>query len=175
MEILVRNGEPLDSEVVGSALQELRKYEFATGGFVRDIGGSNPITWFTSWSLRMMHFLRTALSSNLRTYFDRYIKRSSELSRKLEYYEGERRLEKNLITFFVFSYIALALSVTYLLYLATGSLHGKILWYSFFVTSLFILEIITAYYWYKRKKLNAFRAFLLALASTAIDIFFGLV
>lgn len=173
-EVLVRTGEPLDSEVIATALQELKKYELATGGFVRDVGDTNPVTWFTSWSLRMMYFLRQELSNNLKTYVDRSIRKTAELNRRVENYKREIGLEKNLITFFALSYIVLVFLGTSLVYWVTSSLYGKLLWYSFLFTSLLILEIITAYYWYKRGRLNKFRGFILALASTAIDIFFGL-
>jgi len=175
VEVLVRNGEPLDSDVVAGGLRELKKYELATGGFVRDIGDTNPVVWFTAWSIRLMHILRRELSNNLKMYVDNSIKKSAELKRKVENYERETRLEKNLISFFALSYTILVFVVTYLLFLVTSSLHGKLFWYSFLVISLFVLEITTAYYWFKRGKLNTFRGFILALASTAIGIFFGLV
>lgn len=175
IEALARSGEPLDSVTIRKGLQELRKYELASGGFVRNIGHKNPVIWFTSWSLRMMFFLRRELSKDLRIHVDRSVKKVGELERKVESYERERKPENRFITAFGLSNLVLVSIITYLLYSITSPSYGKLLWYSFLLISLLILEIATASYWHKMDKLSKFRSFTLALTFSAINIFLGLI
>lgn len=175
IEALVRSGEPIYSVVIGSALRELKKYELPSGGFVRDVGETNPIVWFTSWSLRVMYFLRQELSDNLSMYVDHSIKNAAEVKRKLENYERESKLEKNFMTYFASASIVMILLCTYLLYLITSSSYGKLVWYLFFVISILAFEGATAYYWNKRGKMNEFRSFLLGIIWIAITVLLGFV
>jgi len=175
LEALVKNGEPLDSEIVRSALRELKKYELPNGGFVSDIGQANPVVWHTYWSIRMMQCLRLELGSNLRLYVDNSIKNTMELTRRLENYEEELDPEKKIMKFFMAFTLFLASITTYLLHLVTNSSYGKLLWYPFAVVSSATITVSMAYYWYKRRKLNKFTALFLSILFSAINILLGLI
>lgn len=175
LEALVKTGELLDSEIIRSALRELKKYELPNGGFVSDVGQAGPVVWHTCWSIRMMQCLRNELIANLRLYVDNSIKNAMELTRKVENYEEELDPEKKIMKVFMAFTLILASITTYLLNLVTSASHGKLIWYPFAVVSSAIITVSVAYYWYKRRKLNKFTALFLSILFSAINILLGLI
>lgn len=175
VEALVRNNERLDSEVVQDALRKHKKFELADGGFVSDVGKTDPVVWQTSWSIRMMHFLTQELRNNLKFYIDNSIKKSLEMSRRIGDYEKGLNPEKKIIKVYGTFSVALAAITVYLLYFVTNSSFGRIIWHPFAIGSSLVITASIAYYWQKRRKLNKFNGLLLTLVFSVINILLGLI
>ncbi|MCJ7770833.1 terpene cyclase/mutase family protein [Candidatus Bathyarchaeota archaeon] len=175
VEALVRSGEKLNSKTVRDALRRLKKYELPSGGFVNDVGKANPVVWHTSWSIRMMQYMVQELHDNLRFYVDNSIKNTLEMNRKIENYEKELNPERGVMKTLGILTVILSSITTYLLHLTTSSSYGKLVWDPFAIASSLAITVLLAYYWYRRRKLNKFRIFLLSVSFSAINILLGLI
>jgi len=174
IEALVRTGEKLDSELIQDALKRHKRFESPNGGFVSDIGQTDPVVWQTSWSIRMMYFLTQELKTNLKYYIDHSIKKTVELNKKIKNLEQKTIPERKVIKILSVFSVAITAIAVYLLYLSTSSSYGKIIWYPFAIGTSLIIAVTVAYYWHKRKRLNKFTAFLLSLFFSVINILLGL-
>jgi len=175
VEALSRTGEPIDSPVIGKALQELKKYEFPSGGFVRDVGMTVPAVWYTCWAIRMAQYMRKDLHDNLKKYVDRLLGSALESKRELQILKTQTRLEKRLMTVFATVSLFFLIFTTFLLYLVTGQTYQKRIWLPFFMVSLAGFDLVVAHYWNSRKRLGRFRPLFLSLTYAAINIFLGLI
>lgn len=174
IEALVRTGEKLDSELIQDALKRHKRFESPNGGFVSDIGQTDPVVWQTSWSIRMMYFLTQELKNDLKYYIDSSIKKTAELKKKIKNLEQKTVPERRVITVLSVFSVAITAIAVYLLYFSTKSIYGKIIWYPFAIGASLIIAVIIAYYWHKRKTLNKFNTILLSLFFSVINILLGL-
>lgn len=175
IEALVRTGEHLDSEVIQEALKRHKKFEIQNGGFVSDVGKTDPVVWHTVWSIIMMQSLSQMLRDNLKFYIDKSLKNSLEMAKRIKIYEKAIQPEKKVMqVFWVFSLLLSALAV-YLLRLVTTPSYGRFIWYPSAIGSSLVFAVAAYYYLYERGRLNKLNAALISLIISVVNLLLGLI